>query len=1241
MLQTARNPVFVRTTTGEKELEAQKKVLEAVKLLDKNTIKELESINANVKRLAAALEKCCPPGGRGRRTTTNEASSLEGAITKALKKGNKGGGGGGGGAASATSSLASALSGSDASGRRFTGFLNKANIGIAGLTAGFTALSGVVDKFTQGLGIDVGRAFQGVISDEMNFITNMRKISSEVIQSGEDYNELSRKMIDIGDVVLETGVSRVKYQQLYQESMRKGLTYEVKAGQLQKRTLDDQKQLMKNSLATASLLGADADQTAQMFEQWNRQLGMSNNQLFQVGNSMRHIAQITGVSGNNLLEAAQEAGNYIKTLQRTGLLDSISAKNVIQSVTLFKKYGVEEMGGNILNALSSYENLINSDPNLQSLLSQVASRKGMMSQLYAGNVLSTEGGKRAMMGGIVEQAQSRLGQQFGISDVTKLPMILQSLSREGTRESDLKVRNINTFLKSMGLDPGTLAQFGKAMKEDIPLAEQIGNVEKELTAGPLEAGQRKGLEGRLKGLRQQEMTEKYSLFQENMARTGNVAESMASTNAYLQKQGLQGIGPGGLQSLSQGMLNALKEQATEAEVDFDSILGKQGLSEAGLVKGMADEKTMEKSYGDFQALQNEVLNAIQAEQNPMLKTYRLLDSWNETMKKFGQSWLLELTAPMLTGAIMAGLGLKAGAMGLQGLGALRGLFGFGGGAGGAVGVGGAGGAAGGGSLLSRALGLGGRGLRFGGRMLGGGLRLGGRVLSKAFLPLAALAGGGMRQFDTEGMAKAYGTSWENMTIAQRGGARGANFMTGAVSGMSTDIVDTVKDFGVLLAEMAGFKVPEGLKNFSLTETLGLGPDGAITKAIAVDTGRIAWVGEKIGESIGNLYSYINNYVLGDAAKLDAELAKKQKEHQAMGYDKAFNDPTNVNAKHWEKELARDKTVESLYKDMSGMTGQFGPMSAKLYSEKAQGILEQVLKSSENVQGAAGSDWTRVLTEIDRSKLSGEAASMFDMLSNRNKIAEVRSSIANDLMGEGMTPGAQFESERDKRLAERLETMGLNPDGSKAASEAFKKMNEPGSIYTHDIHVEELLTRIFGNASASTAQLGAFAPDQGSEAGSSAMDKSEVSVSEALTYTDSLAELMNIFAENGVLSPAKAIANTNLFSADDAEDYVARQVETARPSGPLSMLPSLDRISDYLIGTQSEKLDRIIQELHEINGNIKPTYVGGGEKDMKNQKRASTIKVLGKDHITGNWTGIQYPAYALQSNTTGDVNNGGV
>ena len=116
--------------------------------------------------------------------------------------------------------------------------------------------------------------------------------------------------------------------------------------------------------------------------------------------------------------------------------------------------------------------------------------------------------------------------------------------------------------------------------------------------------------------------------------------------------------------------------------------------------------------------------------------------------------------------------------------------------------------------------------------------------------------------------------------------------------------------------------------------------------------------------------------------------------------------------------------------------------------------------------------------------------------------------------------------------------------------------------------------------------------------------------------------------------SKGVASTSLFSTEDAEDYVARQVEGSKAPASSGTLPQMESIVDYLTGIQVGKLDEMIGLLTQIrdrSGNeIKLNL--GKEDAAKTAEKSGIRKNWSKERITGEWP---LQSGAFQSTFGGD------
>ena len=115
---------------------------------------------------------------------------------------------------------------------------------------------------------------------------------------------------------------------------------------------------------------------------------------------------------------------------------------------------------------------------------------------------------------------------------------------------------------------------------------------------------------------------------------------------------------------------------------------------------------------------------------------------------------------------------------------------------------------------------------------------------------------------------------------------------------------------------------------------------------------------------------------------------------------------------------------------------------------------------------------------------------------------------------------------------------------------------------------------------------------------------------------------------------QAQVSTSMYSKDDAETYIERNKYGSSTNASSAMIPSMEVIAEYLLNTQSEKLDRIIAELVGIRQNTSMQRVGSGtsEVEMGDTSSTSGLKSIGDGNIRGFW-GLQAGAFSPSNNNS--------
>lgn len=226
------------------------------------------------------------------------------------------------------------------------------------LTGMSTALMGGKADLLQGL-------FTGSVTDATEFQREMRLIAFQTQGITGDFREMQGNFSDLGKVAAETGKSISLMQKVYMSNLKKGFK-DNKEGM----------KVMKSGLFLSTMIGSEAQQTADLFGDWHRTLALSSNEMSELSRGMRNVALSTGVTGDELLGAMKSSEGILKNLRNQGNLTAGVSKTVIEMMAEAKKTGFDESTGKVLNALSSTGSIMEADSATQGLIYTISNRMG-------------------------------------------------------------------------------------------------------------------------------------------------------------------------------------------------------------------------------------------------------------------------------------------------------------------------------------------------------------------------------------------------------------------------------------------------------------------------------------------------------------------------------------------------------------------------------------------------------------------------------------------------------------------------------------------------------------------------------------------------------------------------------------------------------------------------------------------------------------------------------------------------
>jgi hypothetical protein len=681
MLAKVDTTLTINTATGQEQVAKTQKVAELIEGLDGTFKSEMDKLNNTVRELIDVFKDNNPSSQEAKKNMTKSFSDAlnqnKNVLAQSIAKATGGGGGGGGGGGNnigVVTGGGGGGSGGGGGGGNGVGLsiqrIDRMAAGLSMAIGGLQRFTSTMSKFTQSLGINASDVFKGVISDEMIFISNMRKATSETLRYGEQYNKVSKEAIEIGRISSETNVDRVTFQRLWEKNARKGLVLETKSGTLQERNLGTAKRGLKNALTTANLLSMDVDQTADMFGTWNRELGMSNNSMAFIQDHMKHVARTSGVSGENMMKAAQNSEKFMKNMQRTGTLTAEAGANIIQNQVMFEKYGVGEEGSQLMSALSSARGFQTADPGMQALINRAANASGMsMMEVRSGGAMRGEGNAK-FMAGLQQTMQRQISQQMGMEvDLTKLTSTINKLEKTDPR----KAQQLRVWMETgafAGLGAGGIENMAKAQKEaSITPEQRLAEIEKKIDAAKTPE-ELKALQLGKSELLGVQASKNLNSYIGRVEESGDVGGSKAGFNAD------KDIG---------NVLGRARSMGADAGVDVTKLLAEKGFSSDASVTKQLTSGTADQ-VADANERLKEVMNQIevesQASKDPIQSTARSVREINDAIKDKTNGYLQSISGGMLQSLVAMGViatGITSLLQLMQVIGGIRGMRGGAGG----------------------------------------------------------------------------------------------------------------------------------------------------------------------------------------------------------------------------------------------------------------------------------------------------------------------------------------------------------------------------------------------------------------------------------------------------------------------------------------------------------------------------------------------------------------------------------
>jgi phage-related protein len=328
--------------------------------------------------------------------------------------------------------------------------------------------------------------FKGTMKDVTVFRNEMRNVAYEIDGTTESTRGLQNEFSDLGrGIVAQTGAHLEKTQEAYLKNVKKGLLGQKQGVRNQK----DGLKVIKSGMHLSTMIGADAAQTADMFGEWYRTLGLSSDQMSQLARDSKQVARSTGVTGDELVEAMKSSEGILKNLRNQGNLTNTAMANVIKGMAEAKKLGTGDSFNKIAEALSSTNKLFfETDDKTKAFLFKMAADMGKFDEIASGTFMNSRSNMKQMSGEMenmmIDMAQGLGADVKNFEDLNKLTatqrrdLAIQIKQTTGMEITEFE-RNALAFKKAGESLGDTLSGFDKVLNSSTSTVEERRKAEQD------------------------------------------------------------------------------------------------------------------------------------------------------------------------------------------------------------------------------------------------------------------------------------------------------------------------------------------------------------------------------------------------------------------------------------------------------------------------------------------------------------------------------------------------------------------------------------------------------------------------------------------------------------------------------------------------------------------------------------------------------------------------------------------
>lgn len=555
---------------------------------------------------------------------------------------------------------------------------------LGGLRNAGLILAGMLTKMGDMFETKLTDSFKGVLIHSNKLRENLRTVIFQTQGYSETNRAMEKDFMDLRQATISSGVAAAKYDEQWIKNLKLGFAYMSKAekgdksrDKILKSQIRTHKSVQTAALNTAATLGMGVDATNDMFMSWHMQLGMSANELANMGRSMKQISLSTGVTGENLERAMKSADSVMRNMRDTGSLTDTAAENVMNMTALAQKFGVDEAVNPLLKAMSGGTNMFEADEATKKLMNGLMFGRGsqgsdgMYWAIRSGQILDDKEKMAQGQENLAERARSALrGAGVENADSIDLSNLTQAMKSMSQQQQAIVQSN---FKNMVGALPGQFQRIYQTLEESKKtdgqkLEELTKDINDAMARGAGSTDTTKALIRQKNELESGNIQQVFGKISDQMKQGKTLEEAKATV--FEETKGKFGTEYatkliGDMGGSATKLMSTLQERAKASGKNLNDVLKAKGMSEneilAALKSGTKDQRITATEVLD--SAMQEIGQAESANRDPITKINENVRLINNNLQRlvdtalFGSDTLVQILFWTTKLAGLAGLAL--------------------------------------------------------------------------------------------------------------------------------------------------------------------------------------------------------------------------------------------------------------------------------------------------------------------------------------------------------------------------------------------------------------------------------------------------------------------------------------------------------------------------------------------------------------------------------------------------------